>query len=102
MKRFILHLWSHTLQPAIWRAEALLLRTFSVPSTRGGVPRGVIEDAAEWIRITEEARPWAERGSRHWQVKVRPSELYNGALPRSIEKPIHPVFNDQRFVRFPE
>jgi hypothetical protein len=102
MKRSVAHLWFVHLRPMMWRIIAFILRFLPISSRQGGVPKGVIWDAAEWIRITENARPWAERGSRHWQVKVRESELYIGDLPRTIEKSIHPVFYDQRFFRFPE
>jgi hypothetical protein len=102
MKRLVAHIWKTMLRPRVLRLTAFFLRFLPISSRRGGIPKGVIRDAAEWIRMTEEARPWAERGCRHWQIKVRDSEVYIGSLPLTIEPSVHPAFFDQHFFRFPE
>jgi hypothetical protein len=102
MKRRIAHFWKVSLRPIIWRISAIFLRFLPISSRNGGMPKGVIWDAAEWIRTTEKKRPWAERGYRHWQIKVRGSEVYFGKLPQTIDQSIHTAFFDQNFYRFPE
>jgi capsular polysaccharide biosynthesis protein len=102
MKHRLVRIWMDRIRPIVWRVLAVFLRLLPISSRHGGVPKGVIWDATEWIRFTEAARPWAERGCRHWQIKVRNSEVYIGGMPRTIEKSVHPVFFDQRFFHFPE
>jgi hypothetical protein len=102
MKRAAASLWYDRLRPFVWRASARVLRVLPVSSRNGGVPKGVIWNAAEWIDRTEARKPWAERGSAHWQVKVRESELVPAKPPRTIEPAVHPVFALHRFYRFPE
>ena len=97
MKRRFGYVWFVKLRPVLRRFLARILRVLPISSRNGGVPKGVILDAAEWVRMTEEARPWAERGCRHWQIKVRDSEAYIGNLPLTIEKSVHPAFFDQHF-----
>jgi hypothetical protein len=102
MKQAAASLWYDRLRPMAWRVSARLLRFVPISSRLGGVPKGVIWNAAEWIGRTEARKPWAERGSAHWQVKVRDSELIPGRQPKTIEESVHPVFALHRFYRFPE
>ena len=102
MKQRAASLWYDRLRPFVRRAEARLLRALPISSRNGGVPKGVIWNAADWIDRTEARKPWAERGGTHWQVKVRESELVPGRPPRTTEKSVDPVFAQHRFYRFPE
>ncbi len=102
MKLRIAHFWFVQLRPFLRRIQARILRLLPISSRDGGVPKGVIWDAAGWIRETERRTPPATGGSGHWQVKVRDSELVTLPPPRSVESPIHPVFDSYRSVRFPE
>jgi hypothetical protein len=102
MKTIVASWWYDRLRPFGRRVSARLLRFVPISSRNGGVPKGVIWNAAEWIVRTEARKPWAERGNTHWQVKVRESELVPGRPPRTIEKSVHPVFALHRFYRFPE
>jgi len=102
MKNAAASMWYDRLRPFGRRVTARLLRYVPVSSRNGGVPKGVIWNAAEWIVRTEARKPWAERGGTHWQVKVRESELVPGRPPRTIERAVEPVFALHRFYRFPE
>ncbi|MBN2084365.1 MAG: glycosyltransferase family 61 protein [Anaerolineales bacterium] len=102
MKLRIAHFWFVRLRPLLRRIQARILRLLPISSRDGGVPKGVIWDAAEWIRETERRNPPASGGSGHWQVKVRDSELITLPPPRTIESSIPPVFDSYRRVRYPE
>jgi hypothetical protein len=102
MKRRIGYIWFVKLRPVIRRILARILRLLPISSRNGGVPKGAIWDAAEWIRETNgRVRP-AGREAGHWQVKVRDSERITGPAPRSIESPVPPVFDTYRRICFPE
>jgi hypothetical protein len=102
MKQAAASIWYDRLRPFGRRVTARFLRFVPISSRRGGVPKGVIWNAADWIIHTEARKPWAERGSAHWQVKVRESELVLGRQPKTIEDSIDRVFALHRFYRFPE
>jgi hypothetical protein len=102
MKQTVLALWHDRLRPVFRSVGARLLRFAPISSRNGGVPKGVIWDAEEWIAETESRKPWAERGSAHWQVKVRDGELVPGRPTKTIEPSVDPVFAVHRFYRFPE
>ncbi len=99
MKRRFAYVWFGKLRPALRRLMARVLRVLPISSRNGGVPRGVILDAAEWIR---EANQRDRPAHRNWQVKIRGEELIIGPEPRSIETPIPPVFETYRRILFPE
>jgi hypothetical protein len=99
MKRRLGYVWFEKLQPGLRRFLAGILRVLPISSRNGGVPKGVIMDAAGWIRETD---PRDRPARRHWQVKVREEELITGPEPRSIETPTPPVFETYRRILFPE
>lgn len=84
------------------RMRAFFLRLLGVSTLRGGVPKGVISSATEWIRQGDLRKPWGEKGRDHWQVKVRDAEMIMGRLPRSADGSVHPAFYEYRFVQLPE
>ena len=102
MKLRIAHIWFVQLRPLLRRILARILRLLPISSRDGGVPKGAIWDAAEWIRETDRRNPPAAGGSGNWQVKVRDSELITLPPPFSIEFPVPAVFDSYRSVRFPE
>jgi capsular polysaccharide biosynthesis protein len=102
MKQRIWMIWRRKIQPVLRRAAAGILRLLPIPSRAGGIPRGVIWDAAEWICATEKRRPSADGKPRNWQVKVRDAEEIAGPPPRSIEAPIPSVFETYSRVKYPE
>jgi hypothetical protein len=102
IKRPVAHIWYTHLQPSLSRMLARILRLLPISSRNGGVPKGVIWDAAEWIREADRRGRSAEGGTGHWQVKVRDSEHIIGPPPRSIEEPIPEVFDSYRSIFFPE
>jgi hypothetical protein len=98
MKQRLAHLWYVQLRPPLQRFLARILRVLPISSRRGGVPKGVIWDAAEWIREAE--RSGSAPG--HWQVKVRAAEWIAGPPPQSLDPEIPAVFESYRRRRFPE
>jgi hypothetical protein len=102
MKLRLAHFWFVQLKPFLRRVLARILRLLPISSRTGGVPKGVIWDAAEWIRETERRNPPAAGGSWNWQIKVRDGELITLPPPRSIESPIPRVFDSYQRVNFPE
>ncbi len=102
MKRRFGYVWFVQLRPFLRRVLARILRLLPISSRDGGVPKGIIWDAAEWIRETERRNPPAAGGSGNWQVKVRDGELVTLPSPRSIESPIPRVFDSYQRVNFPE
>jgi hypothetical protein len=80
----------------------MILRRVPISSRFGGMPKGVIPDAAEWIRETERRHPSRDGKPRNWQVKVRDAEIVTNPPPRSIESPIPHVFGDYSRHEFPE
>jgi capsular polysaccharide biosynthesis protein len=102
VKQRLADFWYGKIRVALRRSAASFLRRLPVSSRYGGIPKGVIWDAAQWIREAESRNPAADRKPRNWRVKVRDSELIEGPSPHSIETPIPPVFEHYRKVRFPE
>jgi hypothetical protein len=102
LRRRISYLWFIQLRPVLRRILARILRLLPISSRNGGVPKGVIWNAADWIRESKGSKQDLERGAAHWQVKVRNSELITGPAPRSVEKPIPPVFDSYRRFHFPD
>jgi capsular polysaccharide biosynthesis protein len=102
MKLRIARVWIVQLRPFLRRCLARVLRILPVSSRNGGVPKGIIWDAAVWIREAERRGRTAPGGAGNWQVKVRDAERITIPAPRSIESPVPPVFDSYRSVNFPE
>jgi hypothetical protein len=98
MKPRLARLWYVHLRPPLRRFLARIVRCLPLSSRRGGVPKGVIWDAAEWIREAE--RSGSAPGNR--QVKVRDAEWIAGPPPRSLDGDAPAVFESYRRRRFPE
>src|SRR5512136_2429752 len=94
--------WHRSVRPAARRAAVAVLRRLPISSRNGGIPNGVIPDAAEWIRETERRHPSPDGKPRHWQVKVRDAEEVDNPPPRSVESPIPEVFRSYMHHSFPE
>jgi capsular polysaccharide biosynthesis protein len=101
MKQRVSYWWHRRTRPPPRRAATGILRWVPISSRIGGIPRGVIWDAAEWIRETE-ARPHAAGSPSNWQRKVRDSERITGPAPQTLDGQVPPVFDLYRTYLFPE